>query len=179
MQKMNISSFPKDSLQVIFDVANQDASPANPAEVFYPGSYFVDWFLITGFNTPSISWSLPAELFSPMVTRLRVLSPTTPLGLSGATSSDPYGVEEKNSWIFSFFEYAVYAQMLYYNVDGNIALGVFGGTTGTNTWTSPATGVTYNVYSAWSTAVNSRSNGIQSSTSTMARLITDKQFMGS
>ncbi|CUG44235.1 membrane-associated protein, putative [Bodo saltans] len=178
-------SFPKNSIQLIFDVNNVDASSAYPVEVYFPGTTHVDWFMVTGYNwgntLPGNVWLSPTQVFSPMVARLRTLSSTTPLGISGASTSLPNGVAAKNTWITEFFAYAVASQVkmiLSHNADTSTDLSMFGGGSGTSTWRSPLSQITYNVYGAWSTALNDHTNGVQGINSTDARYLSDAQFMG-
>ena len=128
---------------------NADEIGGVRAERYYPGDRYVDWVGLDGFNfggTQSYStWRTPAEVFDPMLGRLRDLT-DKPVALTefasasfvGSEGDGEYRPPRKAAWIEAAFEYVVENDIkmtCWFNVDkrgedeGDWA--VFGGERGT------------------------------------------------
>jgi hypothetical protein len=115
------------------------------AERFYPGDADVDWVAIDGYNwgeTQSWSdWTLPAQVYDPMLARLRKLT-TKPLAIPEyATTSSAVGgpsAAAKSKWIGEVFNYVTTKDVrlvAWFNEDKETDWTVFGGRLGDGTYT--------------------------------------------
>lgn len=154
------------------------------AEQYYPGDAVVDWVAIDGYNWGhSQSWSVwqtPAEVFGPMVSRLRTII-GKPLAITevGSTTATRGGISiaTKSQWITDFFAFSLAqnAQMVaWFNEDKETDWAIFGGSSGDSTYREKP--VTYKTYSAYKNSVAQSS--FSGSNLTNPRLLTDAQFAG-
>jgi mannan endo-1,4-beta-mannosidase len=183
-------------LQWVWCVNNRDSGNYT-AEDYFPGTGYVDWLGIDGYNwgdaqygSMTFSWKTPGEIFGNMIGRLRKLG-SKPIAFMEA-ASDPYftssgiSVAEKNLWIPTLYSYArsMGVKMLIWFNEDPMTLGtaccsitdwrIFGGTDGDSSVTF--SGTTYKTYSNYKSAV-----GIwwmKSSDPTNPRLLTDSEFAG-
>ena len=172
------------TVQWIWAVNHEDVGNL-PAEDYYPGHEYVDWIGIDGYNWGSSqSWSLwrtPADVFGPMIARLRTLAGGKPLAITETASSTALpgkvDVAAKSQWITQLIDYttgAAGARMLvWFNEDKETDWAVFGGTNGDGTYRSGRT--TYKAYSAYRNAVQ-RPGLI--ATGGGSRLLSDGEFTG-
>lgn len=157
--------------------ANQsdtNSSVCSP-EQLYPGDAYVDWTGIDGY-----SWDAnhtPADVFDPMLNRLRALAPTKPVGINEVGVHTGV-VGGKSPWITAYHDYIEARDIrmsLWFNIDKENDWAVFGGAGGDHTFNQGST--VYNGYSAYRTETfTARMIG---SNRTNARLLTDSQFLGS
>jgi len=175
-----------DVLMTIFDVNNDNAPDSAAGKEFLPSSLStIDWIGVTGYNwgttLPGNTWSTPSEVFAAQVAAMQAAASGKPLALFSASTSTPNGVWGKNTWIETLFAYAADTQakmLVYHNADSSTDLACFGGETGASTWNSPLSGISYNVYPMWSTAVNNATYGVQGTDSTNSQYISQALFAG-
>jgi mannan endo-1,4-beta-mannosidase len=115
------------------------------AERYYPGDTYVDWVAIDGYNwgeTESWSnWTPPAQVYDPMIARLRRLT-TKPLAIPeyASTSSTVGGssAAAKSQWISEVFNYVTTRDIrlvAWFNEDKETDWAVFGGRLGDGSYT--------------------------------------------
>jgi hypothetical protein len=150
------------TVQWIWAVNHEDVG-AFKAESYYPGDAQVDWIGIDAYNWGSSqswsSWRTPAEIFSPMLQRLRTFT-AKPLALTETASSTAMpgrvDVAAKSLWITDLFGYAAAyttdARMIvWFNEDKETDWAVFGGTNGDETYRVGRT--SYKAYRTYRAAV--------------------------
>ncbi len=169
-------------LQWVWSV-NADDVGRYRAEQFYPGTEWVDWIAIDGYNwAASQSWSdfeSPGTVFELMRMRLRAIS-DEPLALTETASTSQViggaSLAAKSQWVSELASY-VFANdvrmLCWFNEDKEADWAVFGGTSGDGTFKAGRT--TYKTLSAYRAAVSVP--GFVSST-LIQRLLTDDQFAG-
>jgi mannan endo-1,4-beta-mannosidase len=115
------------------------------AERYYPGDAYVDWVAIDGYNwgeTESWSnWTPPAQVYDPMIARLRRLT-AKPLAIPeyASTSSTVSGssAAAKSQWISEVFNYVTTRDIrlvAWFNEDKETDWAVFGGQRGDGSYT--------------------------------------------
>jgi glycosyl hydrolase family 26 len=185
-------------VQWVWCVNNGDVG-AYKAEQYYPGSGYVDWVGIDGYNWGNVTyggitfkgWKTPSMMFGAMIGRMRKLA-AKPIAFM-ETGTSPYftyntvSTYEKNLWIPSLYSYAQsmgVKMVIYYNVNGRAVetsccqtsdWAVFGGSDGTGAVT--VNGIYYKIYSNHKSAVGSW--WMVGTNPTNKRLLTDSQFAGS
>lgn len=139
-----------------------------PAESFYPGTGYVDWIGIDGYNwgtsQPWSTWETPSQVFSSMLTRLRTLDNTRPISLPEFASSSSGG--NKGNWITTAYNYIISQDIrmaLWFNWDQE----------GQTDWSIYGYGIDYSEYA---TAVGNP--WFLPSDPSNPRLLTDEQFAG-
>ncbi len=175
------------SVQWIWAVNNEDAGSAH-AEDYYPGDTYVNWIGIDGYNWGASqswsSWATPAQVFDPMITRLRAYTAARPkpLALTETASSTSLpgkvDVAAKSQWITDLFSYATgpaaVRMIVWFNTDKEADWAVFGGSNGDETYRSGRT--SYKAYKAYRAAV--QAPGLVTSNPLDPRLLTDTLFGG-
>jgi hypothetical protein len=115
------------------------------AERFYPGDEYVDWVAIDGYNWGETeewsNWSMPAELYDPMIARLRRLT-NKPLAIPeyATTSATTSGASAaaKGEWISAVLRYVQERDVrliAWFNEDKETDWAVFGGRLGDASFT--------------------------------------------
>jgi hypothetical protein len=108
-----------------------------PAEAFWPGDDAVEWIGLSGFNWGASrswsSWRSPAEIFDPMLARLRALS-SKPVALveTATTSRTDRGRDAgaKSAWVRELYVWAVARRVglvVWFDEDKETDWAVFGG----------------------------------------------------
>ncbi|CAF1136851.1 unnamed protein product [Rotaria sp. Silwood1] len=168
-------------LQWIWCVNNADVGNYT-AEDYWVGDSYVDWIGVDGYNwgaTQSWStWLSPNQIFSDMISRVRLLSSTKPLCISeyGTTSKRIGNVSDtqsKNDWLNEFCAYMNNTQIQmapYFNTDKETDWAIFGGMNGNTMWTN------FSAYTAYKDCLQSNDWVLPDSTN--QRIITDEQFAG-
>ena len=170
--------FSKSQLQWIWSVNNTDQGGIS-AESYYPGDAYVDWLGIDGYNWGKSfdwgEWNSPSLVFDNMLNRLRVLSPNKPISINEVSSTSvPNGVEAKNNWIASMFEYVHInnIKMLnWFNEDKETDWAIFGGKLGNSIYQNQS------AYSKYALSVGD--NRVIGSDSSNPKILSDTQFSGS
>jgi len=87
-------------------VETRPAVAASIAEDIFPGSDYVDWVGIDGYNSVWGWWWTPDQVFDGMVHRLGAIAPSKPLGITkvgcSTVSSTP---SAKAQWVTSYFSW--------------------------------------------------------------------------
>lgn len=154
------------------------------AESFYPGDEYVDWVSISGYNWGTTQnwskWITPDQVFTPMLSRLRVMT-KKPVSItefaSTTVTSSGTSVAAKSQWITDAFNYALaqdIKMVVWFNGAKETDWAIFGGPSGDSTFNY--NGTTYNTYSTYKAAVSS-SPFVPSDTAN-PRLLTDTKFAG-
>jgi len=113
---------------------NSSCSAGDPVNT-YPGSNYVDWLGIDGYNTFTGPSSTPTDVFGPMVSKLSTVDPTKPIGLDEAGADSVFGTQDKNQYINEYFPYVANNNIrmaVWFNE--NFGYSVPPGTTQTNQW---------------------------------------------
>lgn len=170
-------------LQWVWTVNASDAG-AYVAEHYFPGEAWVDWVGIDGFNWGATAewsrWQSPAEVFDPMLARLRGIT-ARPVAVNEAGSTARargVDVEAKNAWIRQFFAWAPGAgvsMVCWFNADTDADFAVFGGRSGDVVVRVGAS--RYRAFSAYRGGVEGNP-WLLSADGDSPRLITDEQFAG-
>ncbi|CAF2711577.1 unnamed protein product [Rotaria sp. Silwood2] len=168
-------------LQWMWCVNNADVG-SYTAENYWVGDSYVDWIGVDGYNwgaTQSWStWLWPDQIFSNMISRLRLLSSTKPLCISeyGTTSKRIGNISDtqsKNDWLNQFCAYMNSTQIQmapYFNIDKETDWAIFGGMNG-NTMQN-----NFSAYTAYKDCLQVNDWVLPDSTN--QRIITDEQFAG-
>jgi hypothetical protein len=172
-------------VQWVWSVNNVDAGGFT-AEQYYPGHNYVDWVAIDGYNfgdsRETSIWKTPAEVFNPMLTRMRALAPNKPLAITEVGSTTDIGthVVEKADWITTFFNQAVnnndVKMVVWFNEDKENDWAVFGGANSDNATLFSYGTASYKTYDAYRNAV--ATSHFVSSDRMNPRLLTNAQFKG-
>jgi len=181
-------SHTKTRLQIIWTVNNVDV-PAKgkkviKAEKFYPGSAYVDWIGLDGYNWAGFKYSAvtPAQCFSSMISRLHKLA-KKPLGIVEVScASKSSTVAKKNKWLAQVIKYLASKKVKmvnFFNEDKSSVneadWDVFT-TSGKGDKTTVINGRTYHYYSGW--ALGMKSSFFVGSSTKNPRLISDSAFLG-
>ena len=169
-------------LQWVWAVNNTDVGGYG-AEQFYPGSSFVDWVGVDGYNWGTSqswsSWQTPSQVFDNMLGRLRTLASGKPMAITETASSSATtsgaSTAAKSQWITSFYDSAIVngtGMVCWFNQDKETDWAVFGGSGGDTTYRSGKT--TYNAYLAYKAAADRTE--MAPSDPTNPRLLTDALF---
>lgn len=176
------------TVQWIWAVNHEDVGSSR-AEDYYPGSAYVDWIGIDGYNWGASqswsSWKAPDQVFGPMVTRLRHLTATQPKPLAltetASSSSLPGKVDvaAKSLWITQLFNYATATptgarMIVWFNEDKEADWAVFGGTNGDEAYRSGRT--SYKTYASYRAAA--QTSNLLAPNAFDLRLISDPFFAG-
>jgi mannan endo-1,4-beta-mannosidase len=137
-----------------------------PAESYYPGSQYVDWIGIDGYNWGTSqswsSWQSPDQIYGNMLNRLRTLDNSKPIVFAEFASSSSGG--NKGAWITDVFNYALtndIRMVTWFNEDKETDWAVYGGST---------------VWNEYKIAVGSAA--FLPSDASNPRLLTNDQFAG-
>jgi mannan endo-1,4-beta-mannosidase len=178
-------------VQWIWCVNNGDVGRYK-AEQYYPGSGYVDWVGIDGYNwgianfgSYTSSWQTPSQAFSGMMGRMRKLA-SKPIAFMETASSSfqpTISISQKNFWISTLYSYANsmgVKMVIWFNSPGSSVTSthdwsIFGGWRGTGSVTVNST--TYKIYSNYKNGV--KNWWMVGSDATNKRLLTDSQFAGS
>lgn len=154
------------------------------AESYYPGDAYVDWVTIDGYNwgTSQLwsSWQTAAQVFQPMIDRLKALTgkPIAITEVASSTMTDSgVNVMAKSQWVTDFYQYAINQNIklvTWFNSDKETDWAAFGGGKGDGTLKSRRRN--YQVYNAYQSVIESAD--YRSSDSSNPRLLTDYQFWG-
>lgn len=155
------------------------------AEQYYPGDAWVDWVGLDGYNWGASkawsTWTTPAEVFTPMLDRLRAIS-GRPMSVtetsSTAHTAGGASLAAKNEWIRQFFAWAPRAglrMVCWFNADTDADFSVFGGRTGDVVFRTGRT--SYRAYSAYRQSI-AAGDTLLSSSGTDPRLLSDAAFEG-
>jgi hypothetical protein len=211
--------FTANQVQWIFNVFNEDLPKpglencANGASDItaniYPGDDVVDWLGIDGLVTqiegyPALGNQMPVDVFGPMVTKLRSIAPTKPIGFDedgvSTTQSNNVVVKTpawKDDWLQKYFafmdtndirmsiwnnlnqvpaDWAVFS--LDNGEDNTESLTGWNGfqSRGTEKYTDPVTLTTYNAYTQYRLGVSSAR--FTAPDPTNPRVISDQAFRG-
>lgn len=165
----------RDHVRWIFSVNQTDwKSGACPVEALYPGHRYVDWLGVDGYT-----WTAgqgPAEVFGPMVARLRALAPGTPVGITeaGAHSGTTMGKAAYLTAYFAWLRANGIGMASWFNVDKEKDWSVLGGIEGDETFTLGLT--TFRAWKAYREGVAGAT--IAGSDTANPRLLTASQFAG-
>jgi mannan endo-1,4-beta-mannosidase len=137
-----------------------------PAEDYYPGSTYVDWIGIDGYNWGTSqswsTWQTPNQVYDNMLNRLRALDSTKPIVFAEFASTSSGG--NKGIWITDVFNYVSandIRMVTWFNEDKETDWAVHGGST---------------VWNEYKVAVSG--SAFISSDSSNPRLLTNAQFAG-
>jgi len=170
-------------LQWVWSVNNADVGGYS-AESFYPGDAYVNWVAIDGYNWGTSqtwsNWQTPAQVFGPMIDRLRAVT-TRPLAItefaSSTSTSSGTSVAAKGQWLTDTFKYTLaqnIKMIVAFNEDKETDWAAFGGSRGDSTFTYSSQ--TYITHAAYNTSVGA--SNFVSSSSINPRLLTDAEFAG-
>ena len=180
------------------DADYDDGRVTYKMEQYYPGTSYVDWVAIDGYNWGysqpwTNSWDLPAAVYdgdyptNRMLRRLKTLVAASPkpiaiaeYGTTSVTAKNPIvnSVETKQLWITDAMKYFLdngIRMAVYFNLDKETDWAIFGGARGDVTFSYA--GKTYNAYSAYKSAILSPRFLVTDSLN--RRLLTEEQFTGS
>jgi hypothetical protein len=160
------------------------------AEQYYPGSSYVDWIGIDGYNFGDYlrKWISPSDRFANMVYRMRKMA-AKPISFPETGSTAKYSgsinIWAKSQWVSSLFSYVVnnnIKMVVYFNHDTTILSPccptidwtTFSGKYGDKTVSINST--YYKVYTAYRNGAGSRY--FVSPSGSNLRLITDSVFEG-
>lgn len=182
----------------VFAVAQQDSwyaangKPVAVMEQLFPGDDATDWVGVDGYNrgglgmNPGDHWQPAADIFNPMLARLRAVSiKPTAISEVGTTAVQDNGTASdaaKSQWLTDYGNWLAGSGVrmaMYWSDDvSSVAIKpdypVFGGTTGPDSYTSG--GQTYKAYNAYADVV--RGSAFTGADTSNPRVVSNAAFLG-